>query len=1503
VSSAAALAGLPASTFASAGGKATFSAAVASVLPVGVDAGAVSTSSVTATAAASCLVNFTIQASLSYTDAFAIAAVIAAAATPAAFLVAQNAGLATLSGYTGPVLQAPADVVFVDPLVSLPAAKVNLSDVSDTTVAAATANVAAQFVDLSSDAAVLLQSSFLTSLNNETHTVVGDVGGLSLSQAAASASLLVAIMSGGDTTLTADNQDTALNILNRIAAAPIDATAGTAQNVVSALSAVYSAALGGGNAAALQQVGGVIDQLSISQAQSMVDALKLAPDVRLEAITNTASIQTLVAVDPAGSTRLYDAPLTVLGSASSFEPMPAGLLPATTSVVTSFFALTFDPNGNRSTLNTTGLTRLAFSNADGTPIVVANATTPIRFSLPPVDTAGDEAQAVCAFWNTATGAYDTAGCAGVPSPFPPGHVVRFLDNFTAHSDPELAMAWNITGPMVDNGTCFVAVLDCTSDNPGPYFMDSDTRELVLSHHPAIIYPDPFDPLSVPAVACQSPAAAGATEAGSTSSDSGGNATSAASPPRTLRVYYGTDCALWREDNAVNCSWSNTKQSFVGAGCVSGGPTQCMCRHLTDFASARTPKIETCSLADMTSFSAADIVTKLRFLFIVVISLFGAMNVGAVIAFTLDMQERRATLEQLMHADAGFAEQASGAWTWRCVQEPLQQAVQAPTGSAIHIAAVLGIPFIRLRAAMPTELFAGNVGQALGRRAGLSVQGLEEARDENMAAMMQLLAGLSCFGAKRMPIPATELLDDVSEQRNDCGVRAYSGVGGTAAGAGTISGTASGAASSSATVARRGVITDDSPQPYQLHTSKDERLAQPPAWSIGSPAQRAAFMRLRSVEESPDGDADDAGVSDALAEEMVGTALVFAFMENTKVLPVAELARRVSAARAHFRGAALTAVDHDFDALRSMFLVMLSPGNLSNRSSWLDNSRLWRFILMQRADGGWDMTQSLAFALQAHDGAAPPPRLPPSKLRTVLMTLLGGDDDLDDALDDAIDEALTSSDEDEAADAATAADGDAAAAVAIPRVKDCPLSFSRNAVRRWLPPALAALNKEYEQQEADAACARQLELLQREMAAQQPASPSRAQSGKRLAAAAEAALRTHQSEPFAVTRALSASALLSMVDSAITALQRELVTFRQKVDGAPPGDPRTERMHAVERSTSRRLQRLITLRVTLPPAPPAPPAGTSAATNVAAATPRAVVSGALTTLAGGTPSSFDGTPVVGRTTSAFEEGGGTPTFSCAAAIGRTAPTLAGTPAFGSTSATSLTSTISAAPPQQQRRRMRMRTRLPVERIWSTLLALAVLEELDSCWLTDEEADVARTVVDAGRDFLEAQSRSDRRVRKLLKSGAVHAAAERARKQWRAIQTAQVAALRDADVINRFTALTHMQRASARIVRSMMTDHSTFATFLDTDGYIMRWQRFMILVTLVLSTLLTSIWFYCAFPGSASQCAPPRACAHHACIIRRPSLLTSPLRHTRHACMPRFRLARRAVLRRDPRHLGL
>ena len=130
------------------------------------------------------------------------------------------------------------------------------------------------------------------------------------------------------------------------------------------------------------------------------------------------------------------------------------------------------------------------------------------------------------------------------------------------------------------------------------------------------------------------------------------------------------------------------------------------------------------------------------------------------------------------------------------------------------------------------------------------------------------------------------------------------------------------------------------------------------------------------------------------------------------------------------------------------------------------------------------------------------------------------------------------------------------------------------------------------------------------------------------------------------------------------------------------------------------------------------------------------------------------------------------------------------------------------------------------------------------LTDEPEEGVhfRTLVDAGYAFLDEQAAADRRVRKLLASGMLQELADKSLRAWGRIQAANVEALRETDVITRYTALNHLQRGSARVVRSLMIDHGTFATFLDTSGYMMRWQRFMIIVTLVLSTLLTSIWFY-------------------------------------------------------------
>jgi hypothetical protein len=1245
--------------------QAVFVASMASALGVQPSAvaitGAAAVSRRRRLAAAGLIVDFAVVTTSASASAAAASAVTAVASNPGAFVGSLNAGLTSLGLplCTG---------VTVSPPVQLPptaAAAVNFSSVN---IAEAVTAVAAQFTNLSPAAAAEQQATLLTSLSASSAGTP-----LTGASASAAASLVLAVVSAAPgVVLSPESQSAALSILTAVANAPMNVTGGIAQTIASALDSVASSALSSANPAALQAVAGVINNLASSQASALMASLSALPEGApppAPATTSTASIQTLVQVDPPGSSRLSSAPLTAPGSPSSFAPMPADLLAgAAGAVVTQFFSLAFDPNAGSGAgggnMSTTGLTRLAFTNPDGRAIEVSDATTPIVFTLPrvllPAAGGGAPEQAVCAYWDTASLAYSSAGCVGVPSPAPPNHTLAFVPGFRTANDSALVNAWSITGPLVDDGSCSYVVLDCNEDAPG------------------VVYPNPRDPLRVPAVSCPPRV----------------NSTNATQP--VLRVYYGAACALWQPGNAAGCAWDNINQAFIGAGCVvADGPTQCMCRHLTDFASARKPQIATCSLSDMTSLSPGDIVTKLRFLFIVVIVLFGFMNVGAIIAFFMDARERRATLAALQGADTGFecAPGPRGAWTWSCAQAPLTRAVEAPSGTAMRLAAIFGLPFVRLRAALCEELFAGGVGQALGRKAGLSVQGLDDARDDNMAAMTQLASALKCFGGGAAPPPPREQQPKIP-QFGDADEEAAA-----------LSGT-SVASSSAAAAAPRTALWD-----Y-------------------APLRQASMCML--LEDEP---ALAKGADAARAQRLVGTALVFAFMANAKTLPVVELAQRTSDASAHFAGVLAPGVDHDFDALLSMFLVMLTPGNLSSRGDWLEKARLWRFILLQRADGGWDMSTSVAFALRAHEGARPPPGARKSTFGGFIGALLDGDD-LDEALDDAIEDAMTSSDEEEGEDEHNKK------AAHVAGVKDCPLTFSRAAIRRRLPRALAALNEEYNARRAEEA-----------------------------AAAALAAARAQEKQ------AAASAASLSRFDS-------------DAEDDAHGGGTAAD-AHAPE-----------------PPPPQQPQSMIELLSDTGASLHQAV--GALVaSLRQAPPPDL---------------------------VPARAPSSPPMPHWEQHWQAQQAQQAQQAP----RRRHRARPRVPVERIWATVLALNTLEELDACWLVDDDAVPWRTVVDHGRDFLQAAGRADKRVRKLLASGALQKAAERARKDWRRIQEHAVAQLREADVINRFTALTHMQRASARVVRSMMTDHSTFATFLDTDGYIMRWQRFMILVTLVLSTLLTSIW---------------------------------------------------------------
>ena len=134
------------------------------------------------------------------------------------------------------------------------------------------------------------------------------------------------------------------------------------------------------------------------------------------------------------------------------------------------------------------------------------------------------------------------------------------------------------------------------------------------------------------------------------------------------------------------------------------------------------------------------------------------------------------------------------------------------------------------------------------------------------------------------------------------------------------------------------------------------------------------------------------------------------MANQKVLPVVELSEKVNSATKHFGELRVPGIDHSFTDLVSKFQVMLGcdAGTLTARGKWMQTARLWRFVLLQRKDGCWDLTDSLSFALEAHEGRRPPKK-EKAKLKgfQALISVFAGEGDLDDNLDDAADDYMSS----------------------------------------------------------------------------------------------------------------------------------------------------------------------------------------------------------------------------------------------------------------------------------------------------------------------------------------------------------------------------------------------------------------------------------------------------------------------------------------------------------------
>ncbi len=121
-----------------------------------------------------------------------------------------------------------------------------------------------------------------------------------------------------------------------------------------------------------------------------------------------------------------------------------------------------------------------------------------------------------------------------------------------------------------------------------------------------------------------------------------------------------------------------------------------------------------------------------------------MNIGAFIGFLLDARERRAYLARLQTPALGFREE-KGAWLWRLHLKPLKEEIDTPTGPAVALSAMLGMPLSRLRTCLPDDILGWDLGASLGRQHVFSTKLMAAALDAHQQLVPPLFGGSGCCG--------------------------------------------------------------------------------------------------------------------------------------------------------------------------------------------------------------------------------------------------------------------------------------------------------------------------------------------------------------------------------------------------------------------------------------------------------------------------------------------------------------------------------------------------------------------------------------------------------------------------------------------------------------------------------------------------------------------------------------------------------------------------------------
>jgi hypothetical protein len=122
----------------------------------------------------------------------------------------------------------------------------------------------------------------------------------------------------------------------------------------------------------------------------------------------------------------------------------------------------------------------------------------------------------------------------------------------------------------------------------------------------------------------------------------------------------------------------------------------------------------------------------------------------------------------------------------------------------------------------------------------------------------------------------------------------------------------------------------------------------------------------------------------------------------------------------------------------------------------------------------------------------------------------------------------------------------------------------------------------------------------------------------------------------------------------------------------------------------------------------------------------------------------------------------------------------------------------------------------ERVWATLCCIGMLQTLNVAWLwgpTSDNGDAyppqERTIVDAGREWIEALAAEQPALAEAMADGMLAKAGVRTVAKWHRAWERRVTDLRTGEAVTKTMKKSHIHRTSVEMMRAVCTKHETFA----------------------------------------------------------------------------------------------